>query len=51
MCDLGRRMFLKAIRGPAVLDAFMYGGRTGVRPQRGAAYEPAMRSRRAGSLG
>ncbi len=51
MCDLGRRPFLKAIPGMAVLGAFMYGGRTGVRPQCGAAYEPAMRSRHAGLLG
>ena len=51
MCDLGRRPFLMAISGTAVLGAFMHGGRTGVRPQRGVAYGAATRSRLAGRLG
>ena len=51
MCDLGRRMFLIAIPGTAVLGAFMYGKGTGICPRRGEAYGVATRSRHARPLG
>lgn len=47
MRDLGRHPLLEAIPRTAMLGVFMYGRRTGVRPQRGAAYGAATRSHRA----